>query len=79
MVPQDAGPLVGSAWRSAPVCRMMVGLEFLSSGHHPASRHATIAQLAPVPVPKLLSSIFYMDARCVPKRITYTAGAFSIV
>ena len=69
-------------WRErvAPVCRVVVGVGFLSSGHHPASR-ATNAQLTPAECSSffLYFLLYVLGARCVPKRITYTVGAFSIV
>ena len=55
------------------------GSRILSSGHHPASR-ATNAQLTPAECSSffLYFPRYVSGARCVPKRITYTAGAFSI-
>ena len=61
--PLDGGMAVRSGVQGGGGSRI-----FWSSGHHPAFRRATnVAQLAPVHVPKLLSSTFYTGARGRPE------------
>ena len=61
--PHVEGPLYG-ARTVAPVCRVVVCLGFLSSGHHPASRRATNAQLTPAQMFKLLPLLSTLRFGC---------------